>query len=105
MARPVQFRSASLMPILSLAFALLTLLVVGETAYADDLSVVAPSSVDVSVERLGQMEQAIRAGDFKAITSVLIARHESLRMNITSIAMALTDSGTPDPLPRRSPAC
>src|SRR5438445_2450988 len=78
MARPVQVGSARLMPILSLAFALLAPVVVGETAYAHDLSVVAPSSVDVSVERLGQMEQAIRAGDFKAITSVLIARHGKL---------------------------
>ena len=78
MARPVQVGSARLMPILSLAFALLTPVVVGETAYADDLSVVAPSLVGVSVERLGQMEQAIRAGDFKAITSVLIARHGKL---------------------------
>jgi CubicO group peptidase (beta-lactamase class C family) len=66
------------MLMLSFAFALLTSLVVGQSPYADDLSDVAPSSVGISAERLGQMEQAIKAGEFKAITSVLIARHKKL---------------------------
>jgi CubicO group peptidase (beta-lactamase class C family) len=62
----------------SFAFTLLTSLVVGQSPYADDLSDVTPSSVGISAERLGQMEQAIKAGDFKTITSVLIARHKKL---------------------------
>jgi CubicO group peptidase (beta-lactamase class C family) len=78
MAHPVQFCSARTIQTLSLAFALLSPLVAGQTAYPDGLSAVAPSSAGISAERLGQMEQAIKAGDFKAITSVLIARHGKL---------------------------
>jgi CubicO group peptidase (beta-lactamase class C family) len=78
MAHPVQFRSARTIQMLSLVFALLSPLVEGQTAYPDGLSAVAPSSAGISAERLGQMEQAIKAGDFKAITSVLIARHGKL---------------------------
>jgi CubicO group peptidase (beta-lactamase class C family) len=78
MSRPVQLCSARTMLMLSFAFALLTSLVVGQSPYADDLPDVPPSSVGISAERLGQMEQAIKAGDFKAITSVLIARHKKL---------------------------
>jgi CubicO group peptidase (beta-lactamase class C family) len=63
---------------LSLAFALLSPLAAGQTAYPDGLSAVAPSSAGISAERLGRMEQAIKAGDFKAITSVLIAWHGKL---------------------------
>lgn len=78
MAHPVQFRSARTIQMLWFAFALLGPLVAGQTAYPDGLSAVAPSSAGISAERLGQMEQAIKAGDFKAITSVLIARHGKL---------------------------
>src|SRR6266851_10516345 len=77
MAHSMQFRSTRIL-MLSLAFGLLTPLVVGQTALPDDLSTVAPSSAGISAERLGQMEQAIKAGDFKAITSVLIARYGKL---------------------------
>jgi len=78
MAHPLQFRSARTIQTLSLALALLSPLVAGQTSYSDGLSAVAPSSAGISAERLGQMEQAIKAGDFKAITSVLIARHKKL---------------------------
>lgn len=78
MAHPVQFRSARTIQMRWFAFALLSPLVAGQTAYPDGLSAVAPSSAGISAERLGQMEQAIKAGDFKAITSVLIARHGKL---------------------------
>jgi CubicO group peptidase (beta-lactamase class C family) len=78
MAHPTQFRSARTIQVLWLAFALLSPSVAGQTAYPDGLSAVAPSSAGISAERLGQMEQAIKAGDFKAITSVLIARHGKL---------------------------
>jgi CubicO group peptidase (beta-lactamase class C family) len=78
MAHPVQFCSARPLQTLSLAFALLRPLVAGQTAYPDGLSAVAPSSAGISAERLGQMEQAIKAGDFKAITSVIVARHGKL---------------------------
>jgi CubicO group peptidase (beta-lactamase class C family) len=37
-----------------------------------------PVSPGASAERLHRMEQAIRAGDFKAVTSVLIAQHGKL---------------------------
>jgi CubicO group peptidase (beta-lactamase class C family) len=53
---------------------LLTALAAGQTTSNDGLSSVAPATVGISSERLGQMERAIKAGDFKAITSVLIAR-------------------------------
>src|SRR5437016_11011692 len=78
MAHPLQFRSARTIQTLSLAFALLSPLAAGQTPYPDGLSAVAPSSAGISAERLGQMEQAIKAGEFKAITSVLIARHGKL---------------------------
>jgi CubicO group peptidase (beta-lactamase class C family) len=78
MAYPVQFRSARTIPMLSLAFALLSPLVVAQTADPDGLSAVAPSAVGISAERLGKMELAIKAGDFKSITSVVIARHGKL---------------------------
>jgi len=47
---------------------------IGQTTSSDGLSTVAPAAVGISAERLGQMEQAIKVGDFKDITSVLIAR-------------------------------
>src|SRR5258708_1173963 len=47
---------------------------IGQTTSSDGLSTIDPAAVGISAERLGQMEQAIKAGDFKEITSVLIAR-------------------------------
>ena len=49
-----------------------------QNADHDGWSDVPPSSVGVAAERLDEMEQAIKAGNFKAITSVLIARHGKL---------------------------
>ena len=43
-------------------------------AAADELPLAEPAAVGMSVQRLTQMEQAIRAGEFKQITSVLLAR-------------------------------
>jgi len=50
----------------------------GQTTSTEGLSTVAPAAVGISAERLGQMEQAIKVGDFKEITSVLIARRGKL---------------------------
>jgi CubicO group peptidase (beta-lactamase class C family) len=47
---------------------------VGQTSSSDGLPAAAPTAVGMFAERLGQMEQAIKAGEFKAVTSVLIAR-------------------------------
>lgn len=69
--------SARTMLMLSLAFAGLPPVALSQTA-DPSFPTVAPASVGISAERLGQMEQAIKAGDFKAITSVLIARHGKL---------------------------
>ena len=44
-------------------------------AATNDLSTADPVQEGFSPRRLDEMEKAIRAGDFKAITSVLIARH------------------------------
>jgi CubicO group peptidase (beta-lactamase class C family) len=41
----------------------------------DGLSTVDPSQEGFSLQRLDEMQKAIEAGDFKAVTSVLIARH------------------------------
>ncbi len=45
---------------------------------ASDLPTTTLSAAGLSAERLGQMEQAIKAGELKAITSVLIARDGKL---------------------------
>jgi CubicO group peptidase (beta-lactamase class C family) len=50
----------------------------GQTASPADWSAVAPSTAGVSTERLARMEQAIKAGEFKAVTSVLVARNGKL---------------------------
>src|SRR5947207_363228 len=73
-----QFPSARAIAMRSLVVALLMSLAGGQTASPDGLSAIAPATVGISTERLAQMEQAIKAGDFKAITSVLIARHGKL---------------------------
>lgn len=44
----------------------------------DGLSTADPASEGFSVQRLGEIEKAIQNGDFKQITSVLIARHGSI---------------------------
>jgi CubicO group peptidase (beta-lactamase class C family) len=44
----------------------------------DGLSTVSPDQEGFSVQRLSEMEKAIQNGDFKQITSVLIARHGSI---------------------------
>jgi CubicO group peptidase (beta-lactamase class C family) len=51
---------------------------IGQTTNSDVLSAVDPAAVGISAERLGQMEQAIKEGNFKEITSVLIARRGKL---------------------------
>jgi CubicO group peptidase (beta-lactamase class C family) len=58
----------------------LLLLLGGVACAADkqDFPVVEPAAAGLSAERLGQMEQLIRAGDFKQITSVLVARDGKL---------------------------
>jgi CubicO group peptidase (beta-lactamase class C family) len=48
------------------------------SAQAADLPLVEPSAVGLSQDRLKTMESAIRAGDFKKITSILIARQGKL---------------------------
>lgn len=48
--------------------------VIGQTTHDDGLSVASPNAVGISAERLSQMEQAIKTGEFKATTSVVIAR-------------------------------
>lgn len=51
---------------------------IGQTGDADGLVGLAPSSAGVSAARLTEMERAIKAGEFKTITSVLVARHGNL---------------------------
>jgi CubicO group peptidase (beta-lactamase class C family) len=63
---------------LSLLLALSTPGSVSQTADADGLPLIAPSLSGISAERLEKMEQAIKAGEFKTVTSVLIARHGKL---------------------------
>jgi CubicO group peptidase (beta-lactamase class C family) len=53
---------------------LITTLAVGQTTNGDGLPAASPAAAGISAERLGQMEAAIKSGEFKAITSVLIAR-------------------------------
>lgn len=47
-------------------------------AHAQELASADPAAAGISGQRLAQMEQSIRAGDFKAITSVLVVRGEKL---------------------------
>jgi len=51
---------------------------VSQAAQQPDIDVAEPSDVGLSLERLGQMEQSIRTGDFKQVTSVLLARNGKL---------------------------
>ena len=63
--------NASLAVVLFQAFAL-------AQGTRDGLSTADPAQEGFSVQRLGEMEKAIQNGDFKQITSVLIARHGSI---------------------------
>jgi CubicO group peptidase (beta-lactamase class C family) len=49
-----------------------------QTVDADGLISATPSSANISADRLAQMEAAIKSGEFKEITSVVIARHGKL---------------------------
>ncbi len=61
-------------------FLALSLLLSGLPAMgqSDGWSIASPSAEGISTERLAEMDQAIKAGEFKAITSVVIARHGKL---------------------------
>jgi CubicO group peptidase (beta-lactamase class C family) len=48
------------------------------TVGAQDVAVVEPDAVGLSTQRLALMEQSVHAGDFKQVTSVLIARDGKL---------------------------
>ena len=62
------------LPVLPIILLLVTPLALGQTTNRDDLAAVSPAAVGVSAERLGQIEGVVKAGEFRAITSVLIAR-------------------------------
>jgi len=51
---------------------------VTHAAQPEELPVAEPASVGLSAQGLARMEQSIRAGDFKQISSVLVARHGKL---------------------------
>lgn len=57
---------------------LLAAVVAAGPVNAEELAPAEPSAVGISASRLAQMEQAIRAGDFKTITSVLVVRDDKL---------------------------
>ena len=78
MRLPAQSVLARPIATLSLVFVLLCCRVAAQNSDLDGLSAGTPASAGISAERLGQMERAIKAGDFKAITSVLVARHGKL---------------------------
>jgi CubicO group peptidase (beta-lactamase class C family) len=54
------------------------LLAAGAPAVAEELAPAGPGAVGLDAQRLTQMEQAIAAGDFKQVTSILVARHGRL---------------------------
>src|SRR5215472_17849163 len=62
------------------AWVLWGLLLAGEAAAgrAEELAPAQAESVGLASQRLAQMEQAIRAGEFKQVTSVLVARRGRL---------------------------
>jgi CubicO group peptidase (beta-lactamase class C family) len=55
-------------------WAMLLLAIAAACADGEELPVADPSTAGFSAQRLAQMEQSIRAGDFKQVTSVLLAR-------------------------------
>src|SRR5690349_2770164 len=57
----------------------------------DGWTVARADTVGMSIEKLGAMERAIRAGDFPKLTSVVIARHGKL---VYEAYFAETDRGT-----------
>ena len=69
-------RANALSSTLAIASAFVVLTAVA--AAQNDWATISAASAGLSSERLGQMEQAIKAGEFKAITSVLIARDGKL---------------------------
>lgn len=62
----------------------------------------APESAGIAAQPLHDMEAAIRAGDFKKIGSVVVARHGKLGTKAISMAMA-AHFGIRVRLPRASP--
>jgi CubicO group peptidase (beta-lactamase class C family) len=67
--------SAKQRPVCTLALIVLVRAVaVGQPPATDSLPAAVPAAVGISAESLGHMERAIKAGEFKTITSVLIAR-------------------------------
>src|SRR5438105_13965848 len=54
------------------------LLAAAASADREELAIAEPAAAGLSAQRLAQMEQSIRAGDFKQITSVLLARGDKL---------------------------
>src|SRR6201987_5344321 len=54
------------------------LLVAGAPAGAEELAPAEPGAVGLDAQRLIRMEQAVAAGDFKQVTSILVARHGRL---------------------------
>jgi len=78
MSHCVHLSWAKTIPILWLAVSLFTPLSAGQSADPGDWAAIDLSSAGVSAKRIGQMEQAIKAGDFQATTSVLIARRGKL---------------------------
>jgi CubicO group peptidase (beta-lactamase class C family) len=67
------------MSILRLAWwASLLLGVIARAANAQEFAIAEPATMGLSAQRLGSMEQSLRAGDYKAVTSVLLARDGNL---------------------------
>ena len=71
-------RTRGVFPSLTIACVLLFVTTGANGQNANDWPVVSAGAGGLSTERLGQMEQAIKAGEFKSITSVLIARDGKL---------------------------
>jgi CubicO group peptidase (beta-lactamase class C family) len=62
----------------AMAALLLLLGAAASTAVAEELAVTDPGAAGISAQGLARMEASIRAGDFKQVTSVLIARDGKL---------------------------
>ena len=66
------------LPSFAIAIVLCFLTTAAAGQSANDWPTVSAAAAGISTERLAQMEQAIKAGEFKSITSVLIARNGKL---------------------------